>query len=188
MRLFVALLPPPSVRQALLATMGGVPDARWQADGQLHLTLAFIGEVDRHQAQDIGSALATVDVGAFTADLGGFGSFESGRGRVQALWIAAGPEPLMSSLAASVSRALLGAGVPLPTRRFVPHITLARFPARGVPPTAIARFLAHQPPPALSWPVEAFHLVESRLGGGGAHYEPLAAFPLRGSFADRHPR
>lgn len=53
-RLFVALKPPPPMRNALLAAMGGIVHARWQTAEQLHLTLRFVGEVDRHQ--EIGRA------------------------------------------------------------------------------------------------------------------------------------
>jgi 2'-5' RNA ligase len=188
MRLFVALRPPPDVRRVLLGLMGGVPDARWQSEAQLHLTLAFVGECDRHLAQEIALALSRLDEPAFTAELGSFGSFETARGNVHTLWIGAGPAAPLARLAASVSRALLPLGVPLPERRFTPHITLARFPARGVPPVSIARFLTHHAPPRLSFPVTGFHLMESRLGGQGAHYESLAEFPLKGSSADQHPR
>src|SRR3546814_10503522 len=59
-RLFVAIRPPAAIRKALLSIMGGVEGARWQSDDQLHLTLRFIGEVDRHRADDIAAALATV--------------------------------------------------------------------------------------------------------------------------------
>ena len=46
-RLFVALRPPEPVRDLLLDTMDGAPALRWQDDEQLHLTLRFIGEVER---------------------------------------------------------------------------------------------------------------------------------------------
>src|SRR3546814_13749731 len=48
-RLFVALRPARPVRTALIAAMHGIAAARWQSDEQLHLTLRFIGEVDRHR-------------------------------------------------------------------------------------------------------------------------------------------
>jgi len=59
-RLFVAIRPPQPIRQALLSLMGSVANARWQNDEQLHLTLRFIGEVDRHQAEDIAAILGSV--------------------------------------------------------------------------------------------------------------------------------
>jgi len=54
-RLFVAIRPPDEVRELLLDLMEGA-DLRWQQDEQLHLTLRFIGEVDRPVANDIADA------------------------------------------------------------------------------------------------------------------------------------
>lgn len=177
-RLFVALRPPPEARAALLALMGGVPEARWQTDAQLHATLAFIGEVERHQAEAVAAALARLSAPPLALRFGSFGTFET-RGRVSALWIGLEPAEPIAALAARVSSALLPAGVPLPTRRFVAHVTLARFPARGVPPAALLRFLADRQPPALPFRMDEAILFESRLGRSGAHYEPLLAVPLR---------
>src|SRR3546814_14863725 len=51
-RLFVALEPPAAVRHQLLDLMGGIANARWKTEAQLHLTLRLIGEVARHRADD----------------------------------------------------------------------------------------------------------------------------------------
>ena len=52
MRLFVALRPPSDVREALLQlARGSVDRARWQNDAQLHLTLAFLGDVPEREAE-----------------------------------------------------------------------------------------------------------------------------------------
>ena len=57
-RLFVALRPPPAIRRACLDAMeDGPPGWAWQDDEQLHLTLRYIGEVDRHRAEDVADAL-----------------------------------------------------------------------------------------------------------------------------------
>ena len=63
-RLFVALRPPPDIRDALVDVMDELPGARWQDEEQVHVTLRFIGEVERHQAEDIAAALATVSAPA----------------------------------------------------------------------------------------------------------------------------
>ena len=89
-RLFVALRPPRPMRTALLATMGGLERARWQSDEQLHLTLRFIGEVDRHQASDVAAALGGVHHPAFTLKLDGYGWFDQ-KGRIDALWASVAP-------------------------------------------------------------------------------------------------
>ena len=188
-RLFVALRPPAEVRAALLAPMAGVAGARWQNDNQLHLTLAFLGELDRHGTAAAAEALAAVRQLPFEVQLGTPGSFDTGRAdRVSTLWAAVGevlPEkparrgdgPLFR-LAASVRHALRGAGLAVDLRRFSPHVTLARFPRGGVPREALHRWLADTRLPPLAFRVHEFHLVESRMGVGGSHYAPVASYPL----------
>ena len=51
-RLFVALRAPEEVRNLLLDAMDGVPGLHWLDDDQLHLTLRFMGEVERPMAED----------------------------------------------------------------------------------------------------------------------------------------
>ena len=84
-RLFVALRPPPDIRDPLIDTMEGVEGARWQSDEQLHLTLRFVGEADTAQANDLVSALEAVRAPRFTLQLRGLGTFER-KGRTRALW------------------------------------------------------------------------------------------------------
>jgi len=176
-RLFVALVPPADVRAALLGVMGGVPDARWQTDNQLHLTLAFLGDVDRHQANDLAAALGEFHPEPFPLALSGYGSFDAARpGRVGALWIGVQPSEPLAALAAKVRRAAVGEGITPDARKFRPHITLARFPAKGVMPESLARFLEAGPAPSGAWTADTMTLFESRLGQGGAHYEAVAEF------------
>ena len=75
-RLFVALRPPPSVRAALAATMDGVPQARWQHDEQLHMTVRYIGEVDTRVAEDIALVLGQVHAAPIEVALSGVGAFD----------------------------------------------------------------------------------------------------------------
>lgn len=178
-RLFVALRPPAEVRAELLGLMGGVPDARWQTDAQLHATLAFIGEVDRHQADAVAAALMRLESPPLRLGFGAFGTFLNARGQVSTLWIGMTPPPEVAALASRVSQLLLGAGVPLPARKFVPHITLARFPARGAPPATLLRFLTDRHPPAVTFAVGSVILFESHLARAGAHYEAVLEFQLR---------
>ena len=175
-RLFVALRPPPAIRALLVAAMGGVPHARWQDDEQLHLTLRFIGEVDRPQAEDIAAALGQVHAEAPTLAIAGVGRFEKG-GRTDAIWAGVTPRQPLAALHARVDRALAQAGVAPDTRAYLPHITLARLRrGAGVEP-AIARFLADRA--ALSsacFAPDALLLFESRLGREGARYEAVARY------------
>ena len=84
LRLFVALIPPRSQRAALLALPHNIADARWQDDAQLHLTLAFVGEVDERAAADLDGALSALSLPAVDLAIAGVGHFAR-RGRVHSL-------------------------------------------------------------------------------------------------------
>ena len=175
-RLFVALRPPREMRETLLALMGGVPGARWQNDEQLHLTLSFVGEVDPPEADDIASALATIDGPRPTIALHGAGSFDH-KGHVHSLWAGIAPDAGLRQLHDRINHALLAAGARPEQRAFKPHITLARLGRDAGP---VAPFLAGIAG-LTSAPVtlDAFLLFESRLGHDGANYEAVARYPLR---------
>ena len=59
-RLFVALELPDDVRMRLARLAGGVPGARWMPAENLHLTLAFIGNVPENAFADVAAALSRV--------------------------------------------------------------------------------------------------------------------------------
>ncbi|NIJ31868.1 RNA 2',3'-cyclic phosphodiesterase [Sphingomonas oligoaromativorans] len=174
-RLFVALRPPAAVRGALLRAMGGVPGARWQSDEQLHITLRFIGEVDRHRAEDIAASLGHIRHPGFPLTLTESGTFER-NGRVDALWIGVQPRERIKALHDKIDRTLAQAGVAPDGRAFLPHITLARFARSAAPPPdAAAGIVAPSLDP---FAVTSFELFESHLGSEGAVYDTIARYPL----------
>lgn len=176
-RLFVGLRPPQAVRDRLLAAMGGIPGARWQEDGQLHVTLRFVGEVDRPQAEDIAAALDTIHAPPLDLTVSGVGAFDS-RGRVNSLWAGIRPIEAITALHRKIDAALARAGCAPEHRTYLPHVTLARL---NVPREAVERFLADQA--GLAGPpftLDHFLLFESHLGRSRATYEPVARYPLAG--------
>ena len=176
-RLFVAIRPPAAIRAQLLALMGGVPGARWQDDEQLHLTLRFIGEVDRPMAEDVAAALANVRQPPFEVALAGFGRFER-RGRPEALWAGVTPHDALRALHKKVDQALVRLGLPPEGRAYLPHIILARF-SRSAGPAPLDHFVAANGEAASApFAVTHFQLFESRLGREGARYEAIARYPL----------
>ena len=179
-RLFVAIQPPPDVRDRLLAAMGGIAGARWQRDDQLHLTLRFIGEVDRHQGQDIAAALAGVRHAPFELALAQPGIFDR-RGRIDSLWIGVTPHDQVRELHVRVDQALRRVGVAPDGRSFLPHITIARF-SRGNGVGA-AGFVPSIPLSSIGFRVEGFTLFESSLGSDGADYRPVEIY--RSGFSPR---
>ncbi len=174
-RLFVALRPPPAMRAHLLAQMGGVPGARWQTEDQLHLTLRFIGEVDRPQAEDIAAALGAISHPCPTIALAGAGAFDR-KGKVHTLWAGVARDEALVALRDRVTRALIRVAIAPEDRAFTPHITLARLNGAAGP---IEPFLTRatdlaSPPVTL----DAFMLYESHLGREGPSYEAIARYPL----------
>ncbi|MCI4589956.1 RNA 2',3'-cyclic phosphodiesterase [Sphingobium sp. BYY-5] len=172
-RLFVAARPPAPIRSQLMALMTGVPGARWQDDAQLHLTLRFIGEVDRHQANDIADALAAIRFAPFAISLSGVGSFDR-KGAVDTLWAGVQPRDSLALLHRKIDRACVSAGLPPEGRAYLPHITMARFGRSG---GMVDGFLAtHAGLASPPFPVEGFSLFESRMGHDGARYEAVADY------------
>lgn len=166
-RLFAAVRPPRQIRERLLDLMGGVPGARWQTDDQLHLTLRFIGEVDRNLAEDIAASLLSVSCPPFDIALQGAGHFGEGT-RAGALWIGVTPYDTLAALHKKIDHACRRAGLPPEGRAYLPHITVARLGRTAGP---VAGFLAAASA-ATSAPftVDSFGLFESELGTGGATY------------------
>lgn len=174
-RLFVALRPPEEVLDMLIDAMEGA-DLRWQDEDQLHLTLRFIGEVERPLANDLVAALGGVTFAPFELAVAGVGRFD--HGRRGALWAGVSPKEAVKALAAKVERACQSAGLEPERRAYHPHITLARW--SGGKPRLEAWLERYSGLRCDPWAVREFVLYESRLGQGGAHYERIASFPLVG--------
>lgn len=176
-RLFVALDLPPELKAAARSLQSGLRNARWLDDDGLHLTLAFIGEVDGPAVERVEDALAEVEAEPIQVELQGLGCFP-GRGAPRVLWTGAAPKAELSALADAMTRALRRAGVVLKRRRFTPHVSLVRF-RRPPPRVDLERYLAaHSLFRSPASEVASFHLYSSILHPSGARYTIEASFPL----------
>ena len=173
-RLFVAIRPPEPIRAKLIEAMHGVRGARWQDEDQLHLTVRFIGEVDRHRANDVASALGSVRHAVFSVSLNGIGQVERrGKG---ALWAGVSPHDDLQSLHKKVDQVCRRVGIAPDTRAYHPHITLARFSRGSGPLDAFAEQsggLSSAP-----FTVDNFRLYESHLKADGALYSVVERYAL----------
>ncbi len=174
-RLFLAIRPPEPIRDLLIDAMDDSADFRWQGDDQLHLTLRFVGEVERPFAEDLAGALRRIRADAFELRIAGVGRFEQRNSG--ALWAGVEPKARVSGLATKVERFCQSVGIEPERRAFHPHISLARWKGRRTREVHAflerARGLSSEP-----FTVDAFTLFESRLSRHGAHYEPVARYPL----------
>lgn len=176
-RLFVALRPPPAIRQQLLDLMGGVPNARWQEDDQLHITLRYIGEVTTPVAEDVAAALGSIHAMPLTLRLNGVGCFDK-HDRPNAIWAGVAPHGAITALHKKIDHALVRIGLPSEARAYLPHVTLARLNRSAGP---VGGFLAGHAT-LTSAPFEAGHILlfESHLGGEGPSYEAIGRWRLSG--------
>ena len=174
-RLFVAIRPPEHIRDLLIDAMDDSPEFRWQDEEQLHLTLRFVGEVERPVADDLAGSLGGVRAGRFTARVNGVGRFEQRSGG--ALWAGVEPKEPLAALAAKVERVCQSAGLAPERRAYHPHITLARWKGRRT--RELDSFLQRKRGLVSDpWEIDRFILFESRLSRHGAHYEEVASYSL----------
>lgn len=174
-RLFAAIRPPAEVVDALLDLEDDIAGARWQDENQLHLTLRFFGEIEPRQADDLDAALQAVRAAPFALALRGVGHFET-KGKAHTLWAGLAPSDELIALRRQVETAARRAGLAPESRKFAPHITLARLNRASGPalPFLAAQSALHGEP----WPVEAFDLMESTLTPAGAEYETVRRYRL----------
>ena len=134
----------------------------------LHLTLAFVGEVSAKESellQDVGAAAAaaappcvlTLDrVGSF-ADTG-------------IVWLGTAlPPPALAGLAAALGERLGAAGLHVERRPFRAHVTVARRCPRPV---------GEALPTPIAWNIDALTLVTSELRPDGPRYAIAQRWPL----------
>jgi 2'-5' RNA ligase len=174
-RLFVAIRPPAAIRDLLVDAMDDSPELRWVGDEQLHLTLRFIGEVERPVANDLAAAIGPIRFEKFELRISGVGRFDQRRGG--ALWAGVEPKAPVTALAAKVERACQFAGIEPERRAFHPHITLARWKGRSS--RAADAFMEHNAGMASEpFAVDRFILFESQLSRHGPHYEEIEEYSL----------
>ena len=135
LRTFVAIELSPALRRRVAAVrdavVEGLPGVRPVADANLHLTLKFLGEIDR---DDLAEATAIVEAAAAAVPapgaplpVGGLGVFPPG-GRPRVVWVGVEDEAgTLGALHRELDRGLRRVGVKRDgPGRFTPHVTIAR--------------------------------------------------------------
>lgn len=155
-------------------------DVKWVEEGNLHLTLKFLGEIGEEAAGRLRELLSAEASRwpPLEVEYAGTGSFPGGD-RPRVIWVGVrGDVGKLVSLAAAVDRAAEHVGVPREGRPFAAHLTVGRVRS----PRDIRRLAA-----ALErWNEAGFGrdeireivLYRSTLAPQGPVYDPLARFPL----------
>lgn len=191
-RLFVAVDPPASVREELLAwardaagrlplrrSGKGLADMRLLEPDALHLTLCFLGARPVGEIEEIGSVMSSCAARVGELSLGAPLWLPPRRPRVLAVEVH-DPDGGLARLHAAVCKAVADATDWQAERRsFKAHITVARMRGRGVPwRSSQGREPALPATPALSFTPGSIVLYRSWLSPTGASYEALATCDL----------
>jgi RNA 2',3'-cyclic 3'-phosphodiesterase len=174
-RLFTALEVPEDAADAIARLRGGLPGARWIDPDDYHLTLRFIGDITASLAREIEDELAEAGHGSLTVTLKTLASF--GGADPHSVYLAAEPTRELTDLAARHERILRRIGLKPESRRFTPHVTLARL--RGASVLDVADyFAARGRVEPIRFRADRFVLYSSRASVGGGPYVVEAAYPL----------
>lgn len=169
-RLFFALEIPAAIQQQVIQWRAAqfAPEAgRPIAAANLHLTLAFLGEISEQKQQTLMTLAGRIQQPAFTFTLDDAGHWP----RSRVVWLGSRQPPRGLLQLANLLRAQAArSGCHQSAQPFHPHVTLLR---NAAPRVAI-------PAPGFHWtfPVTEFVLYASQFSQGRTHYQPLERWSL----------
>lgn len=169
MRSFVALWPDAAAR-ARLAVLAAeqqarFPQARAMRSENLHLTLAFIGELAEPDARAVAQAVARIDTPPFDWTLDCIGAFA----RARVLWAGGSRSEPLEALAAQVRARLDALAIRYDRKPFAAHVTLLRDL-----PRALAEQAGQPLAPPIAWHAARPVLLHSTTEDGRLRYRELA--------------
>lgn len=179
MRIFIAALIPPEVRQAIKDYVESIKEkwegVRWENWEKFHVTLKFLGEVDESKLGDIEESLRLGGQGvvSFEMTITGLGGFPTLR-RPRVLFVDLSDNNELSKFQLSLEERLEDIGFARENRRFKPHITVGRTKGyssiRGPFPS----------PKRLSFRISEIGIMRSVLNKKGSEHTCLYMFTLTG--------
>lgn len=146
----------------------------WVKDGNIHLTLKFIGDTPEDEVKKINSTIVNIIENTSTMNfmINGSGCFPKPQ-RPRILWLGVhGNLAPLQELVRKINDALDPLGYPKEEKEYIPHLTLARikYPQKITPD--ISEFLKYDYHP-IKFPMNKIHLMNSELFHKGSVYTIL---------------
>ena len=146
-RIFISVFAPKeivNIKEMLKTTIDtrGIK-IRWIQDGNMHLTLKFIGNTTEKSIDSINNAIHDLvkDTPFINLSISGTGCF-SKRDRANTLWVGIkGDLDKLEQLILNINNKLEPLGFPIERRKFLPHITIARINPNQKKKPDISNFL-----------------------------------------------
>lgn len=182
-RCFVAIEIPDRI-QAILSEVQSefrskIHRASWTRNGNFHMTLRFIGDVESGNIQEIEKTLekSVNFLKPFSIEIGGIGAFPNAT-RPRVLWVGLTQgEKEVTILSELVNQELAKLGY-TKDNRFHPHFTLARLKENVNMNTYSQLFKKFETVTGTLLNVNHITLVKSELRPSGAVYTPLHIYPF----------
>lgn len=173
------------LEQVIQQVKQALPDIHWVNPRSIHLTLAFLGELNDAQLADATQAAeaAAQQVKAFHYRLTRLSIFGTSR-HPRVLWMGIDePSGTLNTLQHILYQQLGQRGFELDKRPFSPHLTLARAKAPLSPPEQqyVQQLLDEKQQGIISpelYSARHMNVMKSELSRAGAKYTLLQAYPL----------
>ena len=174
-RLFAGLEIPESISGNLAELRNGLRKARWIEPRDYHVTLRFFGDIDNKLAGEIVTQFTNIIHPPLTLAIDKLDVFGGNKPRSLFAHIALNEE--LEALQKTIERKVCLAGCNPETRKFKPHITIARI--KGVSRESVAAWLqdfgnfSSDP-----FTVDHISIFSARPSRGGGPYVVEQTFPL----------
>lgn len=181
MRLFTGISIAPDVLAnlaKLLDSLRTTAPVKWSPAENLHITMKFIGEWPGERLDDVIDALEGIAVGPpIEISINGLGWFPNPHSPRMLVAVVHAPESLRR-LAHAIDETTHGLGLPMETKAYSAHVTLARIKnSEGLFP--LKQAIAALPTVDFgSFTARDFHLYLSKMSPSGSVYTRLADFAL----------
>lgn len=175
LRIFIAIPVPDIIKkqiheaQEILRGIGGAHFSMPRVDG-IHLTVKFIGDLERSRISELCAAVKRASLknkyfNVITSQIGGFPNLKSPR----VVWWGVMLNQELDRFQNTLEAELDAAGWPRETRRFHPHLTIARIKSLN-PYAPINQVLAGMRLNSVAWEVHKVLVMSSDLRPDGAVY------------------
>ena len=153
--------------------------ARWVKPRDMHLTLAFLGDLPVEKISPLKTALDEAFKGQKPFDLKAAGTGFFGRpNRPRVIWAGIAECPPLMELQRRAVEALHAAEVEFDNKPFSPHLTLARIKTPNHTESLLGKLEKAKTADLGRTCIDAAELIQSDLRPGGAEYTVLHRVPL----------
>ena len=189
-RSFIAIELPDELKEGLTQLqaqlkLGKIPSVKWVDPYSIHLTLKFLGNIAVGRIPEVTQAIeeAAQGMSPFHLEVKGLGVFPNVR-QVRVAWVGmSGEVDKLSQLQQRIESNLMPLGFTPESRRFTPHLTLARLRDRALPGERerLGQLIAGTKfETVYTIKVDSINLMRSQLTREGAIYSQLSSVELRG--------